>query len=95
MFSAKLYSLTSVPPNKQKIVYKGKTLKNDETFGKAKFKENGLVGLIGKAEGTAKDLSNIEKKVFIEDLTKEERAKYLKDKYGVSNPSNPSWLNLI
>ena len=76
-----------VPPDKQKIVFKGKTLKDENayaTHGQPKFKPGCLIGLIGKAEGTGKDLDNIQRKVFVEDLSKEERAKYLKENYNVS-----------
>lgn len=74
-----------VPPEKQKIIFKGKTLKDDASYAKAqaKFKTGALLGLMGKAEDKARDLENIERKVFIEDLSKEERAKYLKENFGV------------
>lgn len=76
-----------VPPDKQKIVFKGKTLKDEtsyQTHGQPKFKAGCLIGLIGKAEGTGMNLDNIERKVFVEDLTNEERATYLKENYNVS-----------
>lgn len=88
-FLASIYSLTLVPPEKQSLVFKGKTLKDEEsykTFGQSKFTNGALVGLIGTAEGTSKvDLDKIEQKVFVEDLTNEEKAKYLKENYNVSS----------
>ena len=78
-----VYSLTSVPPEKQKFICKGKFIKNDETLNSVPFGPSCVIKLIGKAEDKAKDYDNIEKKVFIEDLTPEERAAYLKDNFGV------------
>ena len=87
-----------VPPAKQKIVFKGKTLKDEtsyQTHGQPKFKAGCLIGLIGKAEGAAKDMDNIQRKVFVEDLSKEEKAKYLKENYNVSFWNTINILQII
>lgn len=41
------------------------------------------MGLIGKAEDKVVDYDLVKQKVFIEDLTPEERAKFLKENFGV------------
>lgn len=76
-FRAQLYSMTLVPPAKQKILFKGKTLKNDTVISQLKISKGSLFMLMGSAEGEGLDLKKIqEKKVFIEDMTLAEKAIY-------------------
>lgn len=80
---AKLYSLTSVPPEKQKILFKGKVIKDDAQLKGLDVPEGATIMLMGTAEGKGMDIENIEKKVFIEELTDAEKAKYFKENLGV------------
>lgn len=48
-FRAIIYSLTSVPPENQKLLYKGTNIKDDTNLPKLKIKENGTMMLIGAA----------------------------------------------
>lgn len=97
---AKLYSLTFVPPEKQKILFKGKTLKEDTILCTLKITKNAVFMLMGTAEGKETvDLSKMEKKVFLEDLNPEQKAKYYKDVLGeilpagLVNLGNTCYLN--
>jgi hypothetical protein len=80
---AKLYSLTSVPPEKQKILYKGKVIKDDSQLKSLEVTDGATIMLMGTAEGKGMDIENLEKKVFLEELTDAEKAKYFKENLGV------------
>lgn len=109
-FRQLLYELTCVPTDKQKLILKGQTLKDDTNLLNLKIAEvphrtsppkGATLMLMGQAEGNTIKMP-VEKTVFIEDLTPEERARILKEKAGVrthsstlcrsSSPSgSPTW----
>ena len=73
-----------MPPEKQKILYKGKVLKDDAQIKALEMPEGAAVMLMGAAEGEGMQLEVMqEKKVFIEDMTDEQKAKFHKETFGV------------
>lgn len=80
---AKLYSLTFVPLETQKLSWKGKKISDQSSYEIIDLKTSNKMGLIGKAEDKVVDYDLVKQKVFIEDLTPEERAKFLKENFGV------------
>lgn len=77
--------MTSVPPEKQKILYKGKVIKEDSQLKAMDIPEGATVMLMGSAEGKGMDIENIQQKMFVEELTPEQRAKFYKETMGVMN----------
>jgi ubiquitin carboxyl-terminal hydrolase 14 len=101
---ATLYSMTDVLPVNQKLLCKGKYLKGDEKrLEELELKNDSLIVLIGKPEDKTIDLQKIqdekEKNVFIEDLTPQEKAKYMKKIFdttlplGLNNLGNTCYMN--
>ena len=99
MFFATLYSLSLVPVEKMRILYKGKFLKVKKSFElntynsqpemspkDFKLKNNAIFMLIGKAEGAKTIQKPKEEVIFMEDLTPDQRAKLLNEKVSVSFP---------
>lgn len=75
-FKSMLYSLTNVPVAGQKVMIKGKMVKDDDPMSKFGLKNGATVMLMGSAEGVK--LKEPEKPiVFLEDMTPEERARAL------------------
>lgn len=75
-----------VPPEGQTLIYKSKTLRAEEDFKQAPFKNGGTIGLMGKADGQKRvDLQNIKQKSFVEDMTAEQKARFLKENFGVNS----------
>ena len=73
-FKAVLYALSSVPVDKQKIMIKGKMLKDDDDLAKMALTNGMTIMMMGAAEG--KTLQAPTKPVkFIEDMTAAEIAK--------------------
>ena len=101
---ATLYSLTDVLPKNQKLLCKGKFLKDEsQKLSDLNLKNNSLIVLIGKPENKTIDLQKIQdnnkKNVFVEDLTAEEKAKYMKELFntnlplGLNNLGNTCYMN--
>ena len=78
-----MYSLTNVLPEGQKILFKGKIIKEDAQLKSLDISDGAQIMLMGTAEGKGMDMEKIETKVFEEELTPEQRAKYLKQVGGV------------
>ena len=72
-----------MPPEKQKILYKGKVIKEDSQLKTLDIPDGSTVMLMGSAEGKAMDIENIQSKMFIEELTPEQRALFYKETMGV------------
>lgn len=102
---ATIYSLTDVLPKNQKLLCKGKFLKDDEKLLKDyNLKNKSLIMLIGKPENKTIDLqkmtdNNKGKNIFVEDLTAQEKAKYMKKLFdtnmpiGLNNLGNTCYMN--
>eukprot|EP00794_Sanderia_malayensis_P004731 gene4731-5354_t len=90
VFKAQMYALSGVPPDRQKIMSKGATLK-DESWGTFKLK-NGITLLM---MGSATELPKAPEKktVFIEDLSEAERANVSNLPAGLNNLGNTCYMN--
>jgi hypothetical protein len=72
-----------VHPDKQKILYKGKYLKEDGQIQSLQVKEGEIFMLMGTAEGKGMDLEKVSQKMFIEDMTEEQIATHYQKTLGV------------
>jgi hypothetical protein len=73
-----------VLPDNQKILIKGKIIKEDAQLKSLDIVDGSQIMLMGTAEGKAMDVEKMmETRVFVEELTPEQRAKYLKENLGV------------
>ena len=69
-FKAVLYALSNVPVDKQKIIVKGKTIKDEDDLTKFGLKNGMTIMMVGTAE--EKGLKEPDKPiVFLEDMTPE------------------------
>lgn len=86
-FKAQLYALSNVPIDKQKVMAKGKIIKDDGDWAHYPgVKEGAVLMLMGTAEG--KELKAPEKEIkFVEDMTPEEKAAALRERTGVVIPA--------
>lgn len=90
VFQAQLFALSGVPPERQKIMAKGKTLKNGSWTGFVV--KNGLTLLM---MGSADELPSApeQKTQFIEDMTDAQVAKASKLPAGLNNLGNTCYMN--
>jgi ubiquitin carboxyl-terminal hydrolase 14 len=86
-FKCQIYALTNVPIEKQKVMAKGKIVKDEAEFKDyPAIKDGAVLMLMGTAEG--KELQAPDKQIkFVEDMTPEEKAKALQEKSGVCIPA--------
>jgi ubiquitin carboxyl-terminal hydrolase 14 len=86
-FKCQIYALTNVPIEKQKVMAKGKMIKDEASWTDyPAVKEGAVLMLMGTAEG--KELQAPEKVIqFVEDMTPEQRAKALQEKTGIVIPA--------
>lgn len=94
-FKEIILQLTGVPIDRQKLMCKGAwigTLKDDVSFTNISFKEGQLCTLMGTAESIPVP---VEKVVFIEDMTSEEKMLHsvVKTSAGLSNLGNTCYMN--
>lgn len=89
VFKAQLFTLTSVPPDRQKVMLKGAVIKDD--WGKAKLK-NGVTLLM---MGTAEELPQepVEKTVFLEDMSESQLVSAMDLSTGLQNLGNTCYMN--
>eukprot|EP00955_Chlamydomonas_euryale_P084725 364000-Chlamydomonas_euryale.AAC.5 len=93
VFKSQLFALTSVPPDRQKVMIKGALLKDDE-WGKAVPKEGSTVMLMGSAEVQVVEAPK-DAPVFVEDLPEAEQAHMETRAYGsgLQNLGNTCYMN--
>ena len=92
-FKNQLYSLTSVPPERQKIMVKGGLLKDDASLGSFGFKEGQSLMMMGTAGELPKEPALNEKRKFLEDMTQSEAAAIEKLPVGLENLGNTCYMN--
>ncbi|KAJ8925778.1 hypothetical protein NQ315_009628 [Exocentrus adspersus] len=91
LFKAQLFALTGVQPERQKVMIKGVTLK-DNDWDNFKIKDGVTILLMGsKEEDVPKE--PIEKPVFVEDMNESELATALDLPAGLTNLGNTCYMN--
>jgi len=76
IFKSQMYALSNVPVDKQKIMIKGKILKDDDNLTKVGLSNGMTIMMMGTAEGN--QLKEPEKPiVFFEDMSAAEKARAL------------------
>lgn len=91
LFKAQLYALTGVQPERQKVMVKGMTLK-DEDWGNINLKDGITVLMMGSKEEDVPTEPK-EKPVFLEDMKKHQWATALNLPAGLTNLGNTCYLN--
>jgi len=92
-FKAQLYALSGVPPERQKIMVKGGTLKDDANWASLGLKDGQTLMMIGSADELPKE--PVQKTVFVEDLSNDEVSS-LEDfakPPGLTNLGNTCYMN--
>ncbi|PHH88240.1 hypothetical protein CDD83_7789 [Cordyceps sp. RAO-2017] len=94
-FKLQLFSLTNVEPDQQKIIIKGKQLKNDADMGKLDLKPGQSILMLGSpGDGNAELLRPKEPIKFVEDMTEAEQAQQIgATPAGLVNLGNTCYLN--
>uniref|UniRef100_A0A3B0N0H1 Ubiquitin carboxyl-terminal hydrolase n=1 Tax=Theileria annulata TaxID=5874 RepID=A0A3B0N0H1_THEAN len=96
-FKKQLSSLTGVPPERQKIMFKG-IIPNDADLSKIKITNGARLMLIGSAE---KPPECIEKVRFFDELSSQEKAKFMNENIivklppGIMNLGNTCYFNSV
>ncbi|XP_053614601.1 ubiquitin carboxyl-terminal hydrolase 14 [Plodia interpunctella] len=91
LFKAQIFALTGVQPERQKVVCKGITLKDDD-WGNFKLTNNALVLVMGSKEEDV-PTAPIEKTKFVEDMNESELASALDLPEGLINLGNTCYMN--
>ncbi|KAG8180460.1 hypothetical protein JTE90_001993 [Oedothorax gibbosus] len=90
VFKAQLFTITGVPPERQKVMIKGTTLK-DETWGTIKLKDGAAVLLMGTREELPSE--PVVKTKFMEDMSDNELHTALDLPPGLTNLGNSCYMN--
>ncbi|KAK0090305.1 hypothetical protein PV325_001536 [Microctonus aethiopoides] len=91
LFKAQLFALTGVQPERQKVMLKGMTLKDDD-WGNIKLKDGVTVLMMGSKEEDV-PVEPAEKPLFVEDMNEAEIASALDLPAGLTNLGNTCYLN--
>ncbi|VDP13280.1 unnamed protein product [Soboliphyme baturini] len=91
LFKAQLFALTGVQPSRQKVLFKGKIL-NDDSWEGFCVKEGALFLLMGSVEDD-QPAQAVQKPVFLEDLSADEREKALDLPLGLLNLGNTCFMS--
>ncbi|KAJ2724353.1 deubiquitinating enzyme [Coemansia sp. Benny D115] len=91
VFKMQLFSLTSVPPERQKILVKGGQLKDDTDMSKLNLKEGQVLMMMGTVGELPKAPTTQIK--FVEDMTESEMAQALAIPAGLANLGNTCYMN--
>ncbi|KAM8967783.1 ubiquitin carboxyl-terminal hydrolase 14 isoform 2-T2 [Pelodytes ibericus] len=90
VFKAQLFALTGVQPDRQKVMVKGGTLKDDE-WGNIKIKNGMSLLMMGSAEALPEEPAV--RPVFVEDMTEEQLASAMELPCGLTNLGNTCYMN--
>lgn len=92
VFKAQIFALSGVQPERQKIMVKGQTLKDDDWSTFSKHLKDGIQLLM---MGTADALPEapVQKTVFMEDMSEEQLASALELPPGLQNLGNTCYMN--
>ncbi|RLM92718.1 ubiquitin carboxyl-terminal hydrolase 6 [Panicum miliaceum] len=91
VFKSQLYTLTGVPPERQKIMVKGGILKDDADWSTLGVKDGQKLMMIGTADEIVK--APEKGPVFVEDLPEEEQVVVLGHSAGLYNLGNTCYMN--
>lgn len=90
VFKAQLFALTGVAPERQKVMVKGGTLKDDE-WGNIKIKNGMTLLMMGSAEALPE--APADRPMFVEDMTEEQLASAMELPCGLTNLGNTCYMN--
>lgn len=90
VFKAQLFALTGVQPERQKVMVKASTVK-DDSWGNIDVKDGMLFMLMGT--GAEIPIAPEEKRVFVEDLSEQQLASVLESPCGLRNLGNTCYMN--
>uniref|UniRef100_A0A8C7YHC1 Ubiquitin carboxyl-terminal hydrolase n=1 Tax=Oryzias sinensis TaxID=183150 RepID=A0A8C7YHC1_9TELE len=90
VFKAQLFALTGVQPDRQKVMVKGGTLKDDE-WGNIKLKNGMTLLMMGSAEALPEEPAV--RPMFVEDMTEEQLASAMELPCGLTNLGNTCYMN--
>uniref|UniRef100_A0A8C9W662 Ubiquitin carboxyl-terminal hydrolase n=1 Tax=Scleropages formosus TaxID=113540 RepID=A0A8C9W662_SCLFO len=90
VFKAQLFALTGVQPDRQKVMVKGGTLKDDE-WGNIKLKNGMTLLMMGSADALPEEPAV--RPMFVEDMTEEQLASAMELPCGLANLGNTCYLN--
>lgn len=91
LFKAQLFALTGVQPERQKVMLKGMTLKDDD-WGNIKLKDGITVLMMGSKEEDV-PVEPTEKPLFLEDMSESDLPSALDLPAGLINLGNTCYLN--
>ncbi|KAK5860116.1 hypothetical protein PBY51_021614 [Eleginops maclovinus] len=90
VFKAQLFALTGVQPDRQKVMVKGGTLKDDD-WGNIKLKNGMTLLMMGSAEALPEEPAV--RPMFVEDMTEEQLASAMELPCGLTNLGNTCYMN--
>uniref|UniRef100_A0A671RUM5 Ubiquitin carboxyl-terminal hydrolase n=1 Tax=Sinocyclocheilus anshuiensis TaxID=1608454 RepID=A0A671RUM5_9TELE len=90
VFKAQLFALTGVQPERQKVMVKGGTLKDDE-WGNIKLKNGMTLLMMGSADALPEE--PVVRPMFVEDMTEEQLASAMELPCGLTNLGNTCYMN--
>ncbi|XP_061452725.1 ubiquitin carboxyl-terminal hydrolase 14 [Rhineura floridana] len=90
VFKAQLFALTGVQPDRQKVMVKGGTLKDDD-WGNIKIKNGMTLLMMGSADALPEE--PVARPVFVEDMTEEQLASAMELPCGLTNLGNTCYMN--
>nr|XP_020447260.1 LOW QUALITY PROTEIN: ubiquitin carboxyl-terminal hydrolase 14 [Monopterus albus] len=90
VFKAQLFALTGVQPDRQKVMVKGGTLKDDE-WGNIKLKNGMTLLMMGSADALPEEPAV--RPMFVEDMTEEQLASAMELPCGLTNLGNTCYMN--